>query len=191
MKKILNLIYWAVLLVILLVAASLVLTRYNTPIKVRLFAVQSGSMEPTIKVGSVVVVLPQDSYQKEDIITVRSERNPKETVTHRIAKVKTDEDTGNTSFILKGDANEDSDMEPVLLKRAIGKVILILPFVGYPVAFAQTQLGFVLLIVIPATLIIYSEAQSIKREVLGFFSPSKKSKSKKKEKAEEDQEDDQ
>ena len=170
MKKLFKLVYWLVFAAVVLVASAVVLSAFNTPLKLRLFSVQSGSMEPAISVGSVVVVRPGE-YQKDDAITVRAERNAKETVTHRIVKIE--EVDGAKRYELKGDANEEPDRELVPENRVIGKVILALPYLGYPVAFAQTQIGFIALVVIPATIIVYSEAMSIKKELLKIFKKGK------------------
>jgi len=167
------------------IAASVVLSTFNTPLGIRLFSVQSGSMEPAIPVGSLVMVRPQDSYTEGEIITVRSERSAKETVTHRIVERAEDKDIGSVSYKLKGDANEDPDPEMVPEKRVVGKVVLHIPFLGYPVGFAQSQIGFVILIIIPATIIVYSELMVIKKEFLKFFT-RKKSKKNKEEKDEND-----
>ena len=189
MQKTLNLIYWLILIVVVLVAATVILSAFNTPLKVRLFSVQSGSMEPTIHVGSIVINLPQTNYQKGDIITLRSERSAKETVTHRINDIQ--EEDGLTKYQTKGDANEDPDRELVPGSRVIGKVVFSLPYVGYVVGFAQTQIGFIVLVVIPATLIIASEVINIKKEIFKLLKhrgiritevkdkPTKKSKKKK------------
>ena len=49
--------------------------------------------------------------------------------------------------------------------QVLGRVFWDIPYVGYPIAYAKTQTGFIVLIVIPATLLVYSELQNIKREV--------------------------
>lgn len=171
MKKLFNIVYWLILAVVVLIAATVVLSTFDTPLKLRLFAVQSGSMEPAIPLGSVVVVRPQEDYQKDDVVTVRSERSAKETVTHRIIEVV--EGESGKKYQLKGDANEDPDRELVSQNRVIGKVVFDLPYLGYAVGFAQTQVGFIALIVVPATIIIYSEGVSIKKELEKMFKGKK------------------
>ena len=177
-KKISNLISWLIVLVVVLMAGSLILSRFNTPLKFRVFSVLSGSMEPNIPVGSLVIVKPADDYHEDEVVTVRSEKTIKETVTHRIVKVSEDPDVGSVNYRLKGDANEDPDREMVPKQRVLGKVAFHLPYLGKAVAFAQTQTGFVLLIVVPATIIIYSEMMAIKKELMKLF--SKKTKNNKK-----------
>jgi len=55
----------------------------------RVDAVLSGSMEPTLKVGSVEITKPFDpnNIQVGDIITFRSPRNPQLVVSHRVVAI--------------------------------------------------------------------------------------------------------
>jgi signal peptidase len=122
-------------------------------------------MQPTIATGSLVVVVPQGEYQKGDIVTYR-QTGTKEAVTHRIVEVSKDEDLGITSYRTQGDANKAPDPELVRGERVIGKVLAHAPFLGYPVGFAQTQTGFIALVIIPASLIVYSELMTAKTETL-------------------------
>ena len=155
------------------------MSKLNTPLEIRLFSVLSGSMEPNIKIGSLVVVGPQDNYQKDSIITYYSEKNFTQTVTHRIIEISKDEDIGKISYQTKGDANEDSDSEKVPLSRVIGQVLFSIPFLGRILNFAQTQLGFLLLIVIPGTLLVYTEIQNIKSEIVKLIKTKRKKNEKK------------
>ncbi|NMC36478.1 signal peptidase I [Candidatus Beckwithbacteria bacterium] len=181
-KIIQTIFYTLVILLIVLIAGSLMLTRLNTPIDYKLFMVQSGSMEPAIPMGSLVIVAPQKNYQVNDVITFRGEINPKETVTHRIVDISQDKDLGLTSYRTKGDANNTPDLELVRSDRVVGKATVYLPYLGYPIAFAQTQMGFIVLIVVPITIIVYAELVNIKTE-LGQM--ALKHKEKKRQKAEE------
>ena len=71
--------------------------------------------------------------------------------------ILTDKDLDRITYRTKGDANNDVDAGLTLHSQVIGKVVYKLPILGYLVSFVKTQLGFTLLIVIPATVIIYSE----------------------------------
>ncbi|NMB56837.1 signal peptidase I [Candidatus Beckwithbacteria bacterium] len=172
-KILADLIYALLIAFIILIALSLVLTKFNTPIQYKLYTVQSGSMEPTIKVGSLILVKPQTEYQKGDIVNYRTENNPDKTVTHRIIEVSKDIDLNKISFRTKGDANNTPDPELIDSSRVTGKVFLSLPYLGYPVAFVKTQTGLIVLIIIPATLIIYSEIMNIKKETEEMIKKSK------------------
>ncbi len=164
MKKVGNFIYWLVLAILLGIAGLTVVSTLNIPGNYKLLVVQSGSMEPAIRTGSIVVVRPADKYQKGDVITFADLKQPKETTTHRIFEVK--DASGSALFITKGDANKAPDMGEVSLSRVTGKVLTAIPFVGYPVNFAKTPTGLIILVIIPAVIIIYSELLNIKNEIL-------------------------
>lgn len=73
--------------------------------------------------------------------------------------------TQEGAYVTQGDANDASDGEAVKGSSVLGKLLVDIPLLGYLVAFAQTGVGFVVMIIIPATLIVYSELASIKKEV--------------------------
>lgn len=177
MKKIGQILSWIVTLAIFGFAGVLILSRFNTPLGVRIFTVISGSMEPAIPTGSVVLVKSADSYQIGDIVTVRSESSAKNTVTHRIHGIEEKELSDRLKYQLKGDANEEPDPETVNETRVIGKVITHVPYLGRAVAFSQSQLGFMILIVMPATLIIYNEVMTLKKEIPELISKHRSKKS--------------
>lgn len=172
-KTLANIFYWLAITAVLVIAVGTALSVFQAPGGYRAFVVQSGSMEPTIKTGSVVLVAPQTNYGKNEIITFFANPNkinlkdPQSTVTHRIVATETQD--GQTVFQTKGDANEDPDMETITEKQILGKTVFSLPYLGYGVAFAKTQTGFITLIVIPGTLIIYSELMNIKKEIQRLF----------------------
>jgi signal peptidase len=110
-------------------------------------------------VGSVVVIKPVDpeTLKIGDIICFTLTEPT--SITHRIINI-TDE-----GFITKGDANEDPDQWIVKKENVIGKVILTVPFIGYIGYFVRTPIGFILLIVMPASLIIIMEIRNIAKEL--------------------------
>ncbi|NMB70133.1 signal peptidase I [candidate division WWE3 bacterium] len=161
-----NIIYVVFLIALFLLSTLFILSRFKTPLNIMAFNVQSGSMEPKIRVGSIVFIRPTDQYKVGDIITFRSRESIKNTFTHRITRIEQDPDINKLVYYTKGDSNPNEDIAPVDRAMVLGKVFLNLPLLGYPLAFAQTQLGFILLIIIPATLIIYSEILNIKSEIV-------------------------
>ncbi len=123
--------------------------------------VKSGSMEPNIMTGAVVVVQEAQSYKLSDVITFTSEGANIPT-THRI--IGTEMLDGQEYFVTKGDANEERDTNLVSTNDILGKVVLDLPYVGFVLDFARQPIGFTLLIGLPALLIIIDEFDSIWRE---------------------------
>lgn len=125
--------------------------------------VTSSSMEPSVPAGSIIFIKNSGVVQKNDIITFRMGPGNKSFTTHRVVDIR--EIKGITMYQTKGDAVKDPDTELVATGRVAGKMLFALPFLGYPAAFAKTQTGVVLLVVIPAALIIYEELKSIWREM--------------------------
>jgi signal peptidase len=157
--------YWLVLISLSLVAVFVAFSAFNIPGGFKLFTVQSGSMAPAIKTGSLVVVKSAPEYAVGDVITFKNAPAP---TTHRIESIE------DGVITTKGDANDAPDSEPVNANQIVGKVIVSASYLGYPVAFAKSKEGFVLLIVIPATLIIYSEILNIKNEIKKLRKKKKK-----------------
>ena len=179
MKKVFNALQWVVVLMLISVSTALVLSKFDTPFKYRIFSVNSGSMEPAVRVGSVAVVVPQDSYRENDIITFRSRRDPNQTTTHRLIQITQDKDLSRITYKTKGDANEDEDIGFVQDSQIVGKVLFSLPLLGYLVAFSKTQLGFTMLVIVPATIIVYNELNVLKKEIPAFVKARKEKKDKK------------
>lgn len=115
----------------------------------------TGSMEPAVPVGSVAVIKPVDpnTLQKGDIICFRLSGS--QSITHRIINIT------NEGFITKGDANEDPDTWTVRKENVIGKLIFFIPYIGYIGYFVKTPIGFLTIIIIPATLLIILEIRNI------------------------------
>jgi signal peptidase len=180
--KLKNFLYNLFLVVVLLLAGLVAASTLNIPGNSKIFVVQSGSMEPKIKRMGIVVVKPVGEYKKGDVITVAEPANPKVTLTHRVVDIQTEK--GKTLFVTKGDANEDADTEKRPLENVLGKVLFTIPYLGYPVTFAKTQTGFIVLIIIPAVLIVYSELMTIKSEALRLIAERKRRKLTMKEKIE-------
>ncbi len=135
------------------------------PGNIELKIVKSGSMEPTIKTGAVVIVKPLaiESYQVGDIVTFGEDTTRQIPTTHRIVSVETVEN--RIAFMTKGDANEEADPQQVPADEVIGKVIFNVPFAGYILDFARQPLGFALLIGIPAGIVIIDESFRIFGEI--------------------------
>jgi len=91
---------------------------------------------------------------------------------------------GQIEYVTKGDANDAPDSQAVAEELVLGKTIFSIPLLGYPVSFAKTREGLIILIVIPATMIIYSEILNIKNEAKRLIQERKKRKLSTVEKAE-------
>lgn len=164
--------YGLILAVLILIAVTLVISTFDIPGNYKILIVQSGSMEPAIKMGAIVITKPQVDYQKNDIITFSEPADPKVLVSHRIVGIEKKD--GNTSYVTKGDANEDPDTEKRPEQSVVGKVLFSVPFVGYLVNFAKTKNGLLMLIIIPSVLIVINEIINIKNESLKILEEKRK-----------------
>ncbi len=113
------------------------------------YVIYGSSMEPTIKLGSLVVAKPVATEELEvgDIIVFRSDGNGT-TVTHRIVAIR-DED-GRRFFETKGDASNGTDPIEVGLENGARKMVYHLPYLGYFTHFANSITGIILLVILPA-----------------------------------------
>lgn len=130
-----------------------------------LVVVLSGSMEPALPVGSVILVRPvqPERVRPGDVITYQLPGNAKTYVTHRVVEVQ---GTGPTlAFRTKGDANDKPDEGLVPAAAVKGTVLLDIPYLGYLVQEVRKPAGFLLLIGLPAAYIIAGEIGNIVREV--------------------------
>ncbi len=162
-KKVLKIGYYVVVVFIALVAILLIVSIFPIPGNYRVMVVQSGSMEPTIKMGSIVVVKPQKNYKIGDIITFTSYNKKKAPITHRIYDMEVV--GGYPVYITKGDANNAPDTRKITKKDIVGKVIFSIPYVGYAVDFARKPIGFIFIVIVPAAIIIFDETKKIYEEI--------------------------
>lgn len=109
----------------------------------RAYTVLSGSMVPTLPVGSLVVSRPVDAdgVVVGDLISFVDRdrtRGETRTVTHRVVAV----DPGPV-FTTRGDANPAPDPHPVTARDLLGRVWYHLPWVGGAAGFLRTGPGLV------------------------------------------------
>lgn len=163
MKIIGNIFYTLFILLLVGVAglflASLLPFQNSFDIKI----VKSGSMEPAIPTGSIVVVRPSTTYAVGDVVTFGEDNANQIPTTHRIIDIR--EEGGQTVFSTKGDANEDVDPVSTPQSEVIGKIAFHVPYAGFVLDFARQPIGFTLMIGIPAGVIILDEMIRVVQEV--------------------------
>ena len=149
------------LAVIILFMAAAVFTFLAPHFGWRVDTVFSGSMEPELKVGGVVVTRPVEAEDIKvgDIITFHSPLN-EELISHRVIAVG---DEASLHFQTKGDVNEDADPFVVPAQNVVGKVCLHIPYFGYVTQFVKTPLGLLLTLCLPGLVIIVMEMRNIWR----------------------------
>lgn len=163
MKFLFRTIYYLFVAGIMSIALLLVISLAPISGNYKIKVVKSGSMEPYIKTGGIVVIKPSSSYKVGDVITFGQDTKTQIPTTHRI--IEAEGEGATRQFITKGDANDSEDPVPTRESDVSGKVIFTAPYMGYILDFAKRPLGFALLVGIPALLIIFDEIMKIVSEV--------------------------
>ncbi|PIQ73447.1 signal peptidase I [Candidatus Roizmanbacteria bacterium CG11_big_fil_rev_8_21_14_0_20_36_8] len=117
-------------------------------------------MSPTIVQGDLIMTKKSsvNSYLKGDIISFYSDRfEPNGIITHRIIGVE------NKLLTTKGDSNAVSDVQRVNPNLIVGKVISIIPYLGYWVMSMNSVGGKVFFLIMPMIVIVYSEIKVIEK----------------------------
>ena len=113
----------------------------------KFYIVQSGSMEPTLQIYDMIVTKRLARYNVGDVVTFN--KDDKKLITHRVSKVN---DSGQ--LLTKGDANQIEDSVVVNKNDTVGKVVLVIPKIGFLANLAQTNKGYWLFILVPAIISI-------------------------------------
>lgn len=127
--------------------------------------VQSGSMEPGMAVGGIVLVdksiAPVD-IDVGDVITFRTPQQQSQKLsytTHRVTAV--DYENDKRVYETKGDANEDIDSWVVPADSVLGQEVFSVPYLGYFVRYVKSPMGFMAVVVFPALIVIAMELRKI------------------------------
>ena len=105
--------------------------------------VLSGSMEPEISVGDLLIIAEQNSYEVGDVVVFQDGNIA---VTHRIVFISEDE------VITRGDANNTDDA-PIAPEHIMGEVVCVIPLVGYLANMIKTPLGTLVIIALAVFLL--------------------------------------
>jgi signal peptidase len=142
-----------------LVAALLVPFAFGA----RPYTVLSGSMEPAIAAGDLVVaqrVSPPD-VRLGDVVTFEDPERGNRLTTHRVGGIW--RDGGKLEFVTKGDANNATERWRVASDGDLGRVAYRIPWVGNVTVLARRPLGFALLVAAPLLLLAINELARIWR----------------------------
>lgn len=123
----------------------------------RTFAVLSGSMEPTLHVGDLVLEkkVAAPDIHVGDIVTFRSPDDAGKLITHRVRRVLIAD--GTVKVTTKGDANLSPERWTVPADGTVGRALGRVPKVGYLLVWTRSPAGRMLLIVLPALLLGLSQ----------------------------------
>ena len=104
----------------------------------------SGSMEPSMSIGDLVIVHREKEYRVGDIVVFDSGGL---SATHRILE------KAQEGFVTKGDANNVPDKELLSENHIIGRVAVVIPMVGKAVLFLKNPAGMMLIMMLAIWLI--------------------------------------
>lgn len=143
--------------------ASIGLFVVCTAAGVRPEIVVSGSMEPTLPTGSLVLAqpVPADQLAVGDVVSVERPEG-RGLVTHRVVSV-TDAAHGHRELTLKGDANATADPVTYTVAEA-GRVVWSMPLVGAWLSMLKTPAGLGILAVALVALLLFAVRGSRRRQ---------------------------
>jgi len=120
--------YGVLAVVLLLAAVTILVPRFTGSVPL---TVLSGSMEPTLPVGSLVVVRPVEAADVRigDVVTYLPNPDDPTAVTHRVTGITHRTDGGRT-FTLQGDANDAPDL-PVQDHQVRARVWYVVHHLGH------------------------------------------------------------
>ena len=121
------------------------------------YVIVSRSMVPTINVNDAILVKREnnDKYDVGDVITFLSEENNYDgyPITHRIIQKELINEK-QSSYTTKGDNNMIADPDRVMTSDIYGRVMFVIPKLGYLKNFLAKPSNFFLCVLIP-TLIVF------------------------------------
>ena len=118
----------------------------------RSLSVMSGSMEPALRTGDVIVnkwIPPRDA-RVGDAVSFNDPARGNIVLTHRVVRLRR---RGNqVDFVTRGDANTGVERWSAPANGRIGRVAYRVPHAGFLMVFTRTPGGKLLFLVIPACL---------------------------------------
>jgi len=129
----------------------------------KVLSVISGSMEPEIHTGDVIVIKPvaeAAQIAEGDIITFRSGEEQQILITHRVVGIIS-VNQEPAAFVTKGDANDSEDPSTVAFKQVVGRYQFRLPYFGYVASFIRKPIGIFSVVIIPGLVLIGLEFRKI------------------------------
>lgn len=159
-KKIFKVLEWLIFLILIIILFLVASPLLPTKEYISTHVVSTGSMEPEIKTGSIVLSsLEIDEINKGDIIVFTSPTNEEITIVHRVMQIEKEE------YITKGDNNDNEDDWIVFKSNIKGKVFFTIPNLGYAIQWMKTPIGFITIIIVPALLFILTMIKKIKEGI--------------------------
>jgi signal peptidase I len=123
----------------------------------QLVVVQSASMEPALKVGSLALYHPAVEYKPNDVVAYRyGDGNDTKIILHRIIEKHTN-GNGEVRYVTKGDMLTQDTVSFISAEQVQGKVVTGIPLLGFVISWLQTLHGIAVALFIPLTLLLISQ----------------------------------
>lgn len=151
-RKVITTFVYVIIIPLIVYNISLIIQSVIKPNKipsffgVKNFVIISGSMEPNLKIGDIVVTknVEQENIQIGDVISFRLGQS---VVTHRVTDIGKDEN-GNIEYITKGDNNNVEDSKTVTIEQIEGKSFMVIKSIGKIALVLQNKTIFLILMFI-------------------------------------------
>lgn len=152
-KTMLNIIEWTLFGIIACLCGLLLLSNYSQHFPLKVYTVLTGSMQPAIAVGSMVVAVPPDINKINigTVITFSSPDDPQKQIVHRVYSIVYE--NNQPVYTTKGDNNETLDNWKVYLPQLTGQAIASIPYLGYLSGYSKTPLGFLVIVGTPGLML--------------------------------------
>ena len=166
MKKFWNVVSWVLVSVVCALILAIVIMLI---VGFKPAVVLTPSMTPSIMPGDLIVYKATDAenIKVNDVITFWPSADSAEeqdlSVTHRVVEIIDDGD-GTLTFITHGDANSEGSTEKVPQERVIGKVYIVLPWIGQLFLFIKNNLLVIVFSVISIVILYYLISMFIKNK---------------------------
>lgn len=131
------------------------------------YIITTSSMEPTIKIGDVVICKEANDEEIKDGDVITFSKNGGVITTHRVIKIE-EKENGSKIYVTKGDNNTLEDEEKIESKEVKGKMTAIIPKLGKIIKLCTNNI--IILIILLVVLILYfmkiliNEKRDIRRE---------------------------
>jgi len=125
--------------------------------------VLTGSMEPTIAAGDVVIDerIAPTAAAVGDVVTFRDPDDQSRLITHRVRSIR--RAGSHLWFVTQGDANNTTERWRIAADGELGRVAYTVPWVGHAAVLTHTPLGLALFLVVPLLLLGLDELVRIWR----------------------------
>ena len=154
LNAIINILFVLALLLISFIVIQKVFFKDSIPqvFGYKVLQVVSGSMSGEIEVGQTIVIKSikdENDLKVGDIVTYKEDNST--IITHRIIEIN--EEKGQKEYVLKGDANNTHDIDPVHFDQMEGKYLFTITWLSSVIEFISTPIGMITLCAIPLVLL--------------------------------------